>query len=95
MKLIHDDINETWLWVDEHNYDEVLSPEFDEEAYALQWRGRVAKENFYEWEQTQSELESLKNGATVVIPASREHAEAMVKVGMFYLDQYNGKSYRA
>lgn len=95
MKLIHDEYSDTWYWINPEFPDDPMSPEFDEETYALQWRGRVAKENFIDWEQTQQELDSLKSGATVLIPVSQEHAEAMVKTGMFYLDQYNGKSYRA
>lgn len=33
-----------------------------------------------------TEYDNLVNGESVVIPKSREHAEAMVKVGMFYLE---------
>ena len=95
MKLVQDEFNDTWYWVNPEFPDDPLSPEFDEETYALQWRGRVAKENFIDWEQTQRELDSLKRGDTVLLPTSKEHAEAMVRTGMFYLDQLNGKSYRA
>lgn len=38
--------------------------------------------------------EDLCSGNCVVIPKDNEHAEAMVKVGMFYLDQQNGKRHR-
>lgn len=31
----------------------------------------------------------LDNGESIVLPKDVEHAEAMVKVGMFYLDQKN------
>lgn len=34
----------------------------------------------------------LQEGNSVVIPRDKEHAEALVKMGMFYLDQHNGKS---
>lgn len=34
------------------------------------------------------ELYDLQNGNTVVIPKSKQHAEAMVKVGMFYLENH-------
>lgn len=34
----------------------------------------------------------LQDGNSVVIPRDKEHAEALVKMGMFYLDQVNGKS---
>jgi hypothetical protein len=33
----------------------------------------------------------LYDGSSVVIPKDREHAEALVKVGMFYLEQKNEK----
>jgi len=42
----------------------------------------------------QAQLEKLNNGDAVVLPKDVEHAEAMVKVGMFYLEQKNGKSSR-
>lgn len=32
----------------------------------------------------------LERGESVVIPKDKEHAEAMVKIGMFYLEQKNG-----
>ena len=35
---------------------------------------------------------ALTEGNSVVIPKDKEHAEAMVRIGMFYLDQKNGKS---
>ena len=33
-----------------------------------------------------SEYNKLINGETVVLPKDREHAEALVRVGMFYLE---------
>lgn len=33
--------------------------------------------------------DKLNNGDSVVLPKDKEHAEAMVKVGMFYLEQKN------
>jgi hypothetical protein len=33
------------------------------------------------------DYERLNNGESVVLPKDKDHAEAMVKVGMFYLDQ--------
>lgn len=33
------------------------------------------------------ELEQLQKGHTVVLPQSREHAESMLRVAQFYLDQ--------
>ena len=38
--------------------------------------------------------DKLKNGEEVVLPKDKDHAEAMVKIGMFYLDQQNGKEKR-
>lgn len=32
---------------------------------------------------------TLNNGSSVVLPVDKEHAEAMVKVGMFYLEKQN------
>ena len=39
----------------------------------------------------QGQLEKLSNGDSVVVPKDNEHAEAMVKVGMFYLDKNKEK----
>ena len=33
------------------------------------------------------QLEQLNTGESVVLPKDKEHAEAMVRIGMFYLDQ--------
>ena len=38
------------------------------------------------------QYKDLQDGNSVVIPRDKEHAEALVKMGMFYLDQHNGKS---
>ena len=35
-----------------------------------------------------SALTELQDGRAVVVPKDRDHAEAMVRVGMFYLDQH-------
>ena len=35
----------------------------------------------------QNKLDQLDNGESVVLPKDKEHAEAMVRVGMFYLNQ--------
>lgn len=35
---------------------------------------------------------NLTEGNSVIIPKDKDHAEAMVRIGMFYLDQQNGKS---
>ena len=39
-----------------------------------------------------NQYNDLNEGNSVVIPKDKEHAEAMVRIGMFYLDQKNGKS---
>ena len=39
-----------------------------------------------------NQYKELDEGNSVVLPKDKEHAEAMVKVGMFYLEQKNGKS---
>jgi hypothetical protein len=84
MTLIHDDIDDVWVWVMDSNYDDELSPEFDTQEYALRWRGRISQE-------LQSDLDKLYGGDSVVIPKNKEHAEAMVRMGMFYLETQYGK----
>ena len=39
-----------------------------------------------------AEYERLSNGDSVVLPKDKDHAEMMVRVGMFYLSQKNAKS---
>lgn len=34
----------------------------------------------------------IQNGDAIVVPKDKEHAQFMVKMGMFYLDQKNGKT---
>jgi hypothetical protein len=79
VKLIHDEYNEVWIWIDNLNHDIELSPRFDEQPYALAWRGRISKE-------LDSEMDTLYNGSSVVLPTSKEHAEAMIRVAEFYLN---------
>jgi hypothetical protein len=43
MRLIFDEWNEYWVWVDDKNDDDELSPQFDEEHYAVQWQQRMKK----------------------------------------------------
>jgi hypothetical protein len=38
------------------------------------------------------QYKDLQEGNSVILPTDTDHAEAMVKVGMFYLGQKNGKS---
>jgi hypothetical protein len=39
-----------------------------------------------------NQYKDLQEGNSVVLTKDKEHAESMVKVGMFYLEQKNGKS---
>lgn len=41
MRLICDDINEVYIWVEDLNEDNELSPHFDYEEDAIQWRDRM------------------------------------------------------
>ena len=41
MKLIHDDYNDCWVWVEEYDENQELSPHFDYEEDAVQWRDRL------------------------------------------------------
>lgn len=44
MMLVNDDYAQVYVWVDEDNPDLELSPRFDYEADALQWRDRMKQE---------------------------------------------------
>lgn len=44
MKLICDDLNQIYVWVDDYNEDDELSPHFDYEEDAVQWRERMKEE---------------------------------------------------
>jgi len=44
MKLLLDDYNQVYVWVDDLNEDDHLSPCFDYEQDALQWANRVKTE---------------------------------------------------
>lgn len=41
MRLINDEYNDWWVWVEDHNEDLELSPHFDYEEDAIQWRDRM------------------------------------------------------
>ena len=43
MTLIYDDFDEVYVWVDSHDHDVELSPEYDDEASARQWYSRVSE----------------------------------------------------
>jgi hypothetical protein len=80
MQLIYDDYNEVWIWVDDNRHDHELSPQFDEEAYALAWRGRIVKE-------LDTDLDKLYNSGNITPPASRSQALAMLRAATTYLSQ--------
>lgn len=44
MKLISDDYNQIYVWVDDYDEDDELSPHFDYEEDALQWKERMKEE---------------------------------------------------
>ena len=44
MRLINDEYNDCWVWVDDMNEDHELSPHFDYEEDAIQWRDRMKKD---------------------------------------------------
>jgi hypothetical protein len=44
MKLLCDDYNEVYVWVDDRDENLELSPHFDYEADAVEWRRRMQKE---------------------------------------------------
>jgi hypothetical protein len=44
MKLLADDYDEVYVWVDDYDEDIRLSPCFDYEEDAIQWRDRMKKE---------------------------------------------------
>ena len=41
MRLINDEFNEVWVWVEDNNHDIALSPEFDFEEDARLWKTRM------------------------------------------------------
>lgn len=43
MKLICDEINQVYIWVDDLNEDDELSPHFDYEEDALDWKDKISK----------------------------------------------------
>jgi hypothetical protein len=44
MKLLVDDINEVYVWVDDNDENIELSPHFDYEEDAIQWCDRMKRE---------------------------------------------------
>lgn len=41
MRLICDDYQQVYVWVEDHDENIELSPHFDYEADAIQWRDRI------------------------------------------------------
>jgi len=46
MKLICDDYNEVYVWVDDNDENVELSPHFDYEEDAIQWYGKISRDVF-------------------------------------------------
>ena len=44
MKLLYDDYNQIYVWVDDFDEDHELSPHFDYEEDAETWRTRMKRE---------------------------------------------------
>jgi hypothetical protein len=44
MKLIPDDYNQVYVWVDDNDENEELSPHFDYEEDAIQWYKRISRD---------------------------------------------------
>jgi hypothetical protein len=44
MKLIIDDYNQIYVWVDDEDHDNELSPHFDYEEDAIAWREKMKQE---------------------------------------------------
>jgi hypothetical protein len=44
MTLILDDYNQVYVWVDDDDHDLDLSPRFDYEDDAIQWKERIKQE---------------------------------------------------
>jgi hypothetical protein len=45
--LINDEYNDCWVWVEDHDHNLELSPHFDYEEDAIQWRDRMRQELSY------------------------------------------------
>ena len=86
MKLIESQGN--WYWVNPQFPDNPLSPIFFDSPPALQWRARVGSENLGDIDQLQKELDDLNSGVRVVLPKSKEHAEAMLQVATLALSNF-------
>lgn len=45
------------------------------------------KERLFNYDMLKEELRAIKAGEVIPLPANRTHAENMIKMGQFYLDQ--------
>ena len=88
MKIFHDTFDDCWMWVNDQDENNELSPRFDEYAYAMKWLIAIADE-FHKDEL--EELAQLNEGKRVILPKNKEHAESMVRIGMSYLDTQYGQ----
>ena len=41
MKLIFDEFNDIWVWVEDEDHNDELSPQFDFEEDAIRWYDRI------------------------------------------------------
>jgi phage-related protein len=49
MTLIYDDIMDAYIWVDENDHNNELSPQFDDQESAIEWYGVVSAHIFNEF----------------------------------------------
>lgn len=55
MRLILDDYNGVYVWVDDFDENDELSPHFDYEEDAIQWYNRISKDIFSKYGITKNE----------------------------------------
>lgn len=56
MRLICDDYNQVYVWVEDFDENKELSPHFDYEEDAIQWYEQISKDIFKEYGITKDEL---------------------------------------
>lgn len=49
MKLTFNKLNQTYVWVNDYNESEELSPHYDCEQRAIQWYGKISQDIFDEY----------------------------------------------
>jgi hypothetical protein len=67
MKLLCDNYNEVYVWVDDSDENVDLSPHFDYEADAIEWRRRIQKELTNENSGTDNHINVLHNATRLWI----------------------------